>query len=98
VACKAVFLAGVDLSRHQDAPNEASMQTAPSRATRVQSIKLLRKIHRLEVEYEILKDLNHVRCLVIWPRYGTDSEQPNIIDMRKVFITTHHMSVLLTES
>lgn len=74
------------------------MQTAPSRATRVQSIKLLRKIHRLEVEYEILKDLNHVRCLVIWPRYGTDSEQPNIIDMRKVFITTHHMSVLLTES
>ncbi|KAI4842186.1 kinase-like protein [Aureobasidium sp. EXF-8845] len=78
VACKAVSLAGVDLSRHQDAPNEASMQTVPNRATRMKSIKLLRKIHSLEVEYEVLKDLSH----------------PNIIDMRKVLITTHHIYII----
>ena len=65
VACKAVSLAGVNLSRHQDAPNEGSMQTATSRAARARSIKLLRKIHRLEVEYEILKDLSHVCCLML---------------------------------
>ena len=67
VACKAVSLAGVDLSGHQDTIDEApSMQTAANRASRVQSIKLLRKIHRLEVEYEILKDLSHVRRLMCW--------------------------------
>lgn len=60
VACKAVSLAGVNLSCHQDALNEASMQTVTGRPARAQSIKLLRKIHRLEVEYEILKDLSHV--------------------------------------
>lgn len=64
VACKAVSLAGLNLSCHEDAANEASMQTAISRAARAQSIKLLRKIHRLEVEYEILKDLSHVRRLM----------------------------------
>jgi hypothetical protein len=74
VACKAVSLAGVDLNRRQDAPGEASMQTAPSRASRVQSIKLLRKINRLEVEYEILKDLSHVCCLMFRPRNSTNSE------------------------
>ncbi|CAD0110182.1 unnamed protein product [Aureobasidium uvarum] len=58
VACKVVSLAGVDLKGDQDA-NEASIQAASNRASRMQSIKLLRKIHRLEVEYEILKDLNH---------------------------------------
>ncbi|KAI4722030.1 kinase-like protein [Aureobasidium sp. EXF-10727] len=77
VACKAVSLAGVDLKGDQNA-NEASIQAASNRASRMQSIKLLRKIHRLEVEYEILKDLSH----------------PNIIDMRKVFIATHHIYII----
>jgi hypothetical protein len=72
VACKAVSLAGVDLNRRQNAPDEASIQTAPSRASRVQSIKLLRKIHRLEVEYEILKDLSHVRCFMFGSRGNTN--------------------------
>jgi hypothetical protein len=75
VACKVVSLAGVDLHHHQDALNEAlSMQTASNRASRMQSIKLLRKIHRLEVEYEILKDLSHVRCLIFWSQGGTNSD------------------------
>ncbi|KAG9777804.1 kinase-like protein, partial [Aureobasidium melanogenum] len=77
VACKAVSLAGVDLICDQNT-NEAFTQAASNRASRVQSIKLLRKIHRLEVEYEVLKDLSH----------------PNIIDMRKVFITTHHIYII----
>lgn len=63
VACKAVSLAGVDLSHDQNT-NEAFTQVASNRASRVQSVKLLRKIHRLEVEYEVLKDLSHVRCLL----------------------------------
>jgi hypothetical protein len=67
-----VSLAGVDLNRRHIAPDEASIQTAPSRASRVQSIKLLRKIHRLEVEYEILKDLSHVRCLMLGFRDDTN--------------------------
>ncbi|CAD0099178.1 unnamed protein product [Aureobasidium mustum] len=65
VACKAVSLAGVDLNRDQDT-SEASIQAASNRASRVQSVKLLRKIHRLEVEYEVLKDLSHVGCLLFW--------------------------------
>ncbi|KAH0373307.1 kinase-like protein, partial [Aureobasidium melanogenum] len=77
VACKAVSLAGVDLTCDQNTI-EAFTQAASNRASRVQSIKLLRKIHRLEVEYEVLKDLSH----------------PNIIDMRKVYITTHHIYII----
>ncbi|KAG9515796.1 kinase-like protein, partial [Aureobasidium melanogenum] len=77
LACKAVSLAGVDLTCDQNTI-EAFTQAASNRASRVQSIKLLRKIHRLEVEYEVLKDLSH----------------PNIIDMRKVYITTHHIYII----
>ncbi|KAG9681366.1 kinase-like protein, partial [Aureobasidium melanogenum] len=77
VACKAVSLAGVNLTCDQNT-NEAFTQAASNRASRMQSIKLLRKIHRLEVEYEVLKDLSH----------------PNIIDMRKVYITTHHIYII----
>ena len=65
VACKAVSLAGVDLNRDQDT-FEASVQAVSNRASRVQSVKLLRKIHRLEVEYEVLKDLSHVCGLFFW--------------------------------
>lgn len=64
VACKVVSPAGMDLSHDQNT-NEAFTQAASNRASRVQSIKLLRKIHRLEVEYEVLKDLSHVLCLLL---------------------------------
>ncbi|KAG9953691.1 kinase-like protein, partial [Aureobasidium melanogenum] len=77
VACKAVSLANVDLTCDQNTI-EAFTQAASNRASRVQSIKLLRKIHRLGVEYEVLKDLSH----------------PNIIDMRKVYVTTHHIYII----
>ncbi|KAK6008795.1 hypothetical protein QM012_000698 [Aureobasidium pullulans] len=77
VACKVVSLAGVELKCEQNM-DESSMQAASNRPFKVQSVKLLRKIHRLEVEYEVLKDLSH----------------PNIIDMRKVFITTHHIYII----
>lgn len=65
VACKAVSLANVDLTCDQNTI-EAFTQAASNRASRVQSIKLLRKIHRLGVEYEVLKDLSHVRYLLFW--------------------------------
>ncbi|KEQ97077.1 hypothetical protein AUEXF2481DRAFT_78672 [Aureobasidium subglaciale EXF-2481] len=78
VACKVVSLAGVNLERDQDALDEASIQATSSHGAKVRSTKLLRKIHSLEVEYDVLKDLSH----------------PNIIDMRKVFIATHHIYII----
>ncbi|KAI5207168.1 kinase-like protein [Aureobasidium subglaciale] len=78
VACKVVSLAGVNLNRNQDTLDEASLRATPSRGSQVRPTKLLRKIHSLEVEYDVLKDLSH----------------PNIIDMRKVFIATHHIYII----
>ncbi|THY05224.1 kinase-like protein [Aureobasidium pullulans] len=78
VACKAVSLAGVNLDHDKGAPKQASTQATANHGSKLQPTKLLRKIHRLEVEYDILKDLSH----------------PNIIDMRKVFITTHHIYIM----
>ncbi|KEQ79635.1 kinase-like protein [Aureobasidium pullulans EXF-150] len=78
LACKAVSLAGVKLDHDKGAPKQASTQATANHGSKLQPTKLLRKIHRLEVEYDILKDLSH----------------PNIIDMRKVFITTHHIYIM----
>ncbi|TIA68311.1 kinase-like protein [Aureobasidium pullulans] len=78
LACKVVSLAGVKLDHDKGAPKQASTQATANHGSKLQPTKLLRKIHRLEVEYDILKDLSH----------------PNIIDMRKVFITTHHIYIM----
>ena len=49
------------------------------------------KLHRLEIEYAILKDLDHVRYIYSVLLTDADFHEPNIITVRQVFITTYHM-------
>jgi hypothetical protein len=60
VACKAVSLAGMQPDHQTSFENEALVQETPTRGSRARPALLMRKIHRLEVEYDVLKDLNHV--------------------------------------
>jgi len=71
LACKVVPLEGVDIHQHRHRAQDSEASTdldedAPTQDTysyrpKHRRTDFMRKIHQLEVEYDILKDLNHVR-------------------------------------
>lgn len=73
LACKVVPLKGTDIHHHRqhtpdfeastDLDEDAPTQDTHSYRPRRRQPNIGRKIHQLEVEYDILKDLAHVRYL-----------------------------------
>lgn len=73
LACKVVPLEGVDIHQHRQHTPESEASTeldgdAPTQDTHSyrpqhHRTNFTKKIHQLEVEYDILKDLDHVRDL-----------------------------------